>query len=43
MVLILVVLIGLQADNVKELEARFDELGYYYKNETDNKAYQYFL
>jgi len=37
------VLIGLQADNVEELEARFDELGYYYKNETDNKAYQYFL
>jgi len=37
------VLIGLQVDNVQELEARFDELGYYYKNETDNKAYQYFL
>ena len=37
------VLIGLQADNVAELESRFDELGYYYKNETDNKAYQYFL
>ena len=37
------VLIGLQVDNVQELESRFDELGYYYKNETDNKAYQYFL
>ncbi len=37
------VLIGLQVKDVKELESRFDELGYYYKNETDNKAYQYFL
>ena len=37
------VLIGLQVEDVKELELRFDELGYYYKNETDNKAYQYFL
>ncbi|WP_416677300.1 threonine ammonia-lyase, biosynthetic [Candidatus Pseudothioglobus sp. Uisw_016] len=37
------VLIGLQVENIKELEAKFDELGYYYKNETDNKAYQYFL
>ncbi|HIG89002.1 threonine ammonia-lyase, biosynthetic [Candidatus Thioglobus sp.] len=37
------VLIGLQADNVNELEQRFDELGYFYQNETDNKAYQYFL
>ena len=37
------VLIGLQVEDVTELEARFDELGYYYKNETDNKAYQYFL
>jgi len=37
------VLIGLQVEDVKELEARFDELGYYYKNETNNKAYQYFL
>jgi len=37
------VLIGLQVEDVKELEVRFDELGYYYKNETDNKAYQYFL
>ena len=37
------VLIGLQVDNIKELEVRFDELGYFYKNETDNKAYQYFL
>jgi len=37
------VLIGLQVDNVAELESRFDEIGYYYQNETDNKAYQYFL
>ncbi|MDB9938947.1 threonine ammonia-lyase, biosynthetic [Candidatus Thioglobus sp.] len=37
------VLIGLQVEDIKELEAKFDELGYYYKNETDNKAYQYFL
>ena len=37
------VLIGLQVENIKELESKFDELGYYYKNETDNKAYQYFL
>ena len=37
------VLIGLQVENIKELETKFDELGYYYKNETDNKAYQYFL
>ena len=37
------VLIGLQVEDVKQLEARFDELGYYYKNETDNRAYQYFL
>ena len=37
------VLIGLQVEDVKELEIKFDELGYYYKNETDNKAYQYFL
>ena len=37
------VLIGLQVKDIKELEAKFDELGYYYKNETDNKAYQYFL
>jgi len=37
------VLIGLQVEDVNELESRFDELGYYYKNETDNKAYQYFL
>ena len=37
------VLIGLQSDNVQELEKRFDELGYFYKNESDNKAYQYFL
>ncbi|WP_416651115.1 threonine ammonia-lyase, biosynthetic [Candidatus Pseudothioglobus sp. Uisw_086] len=37
------VLIGLQVEDIEELEAKFDELGYYYKNETDNKAYQYFL
>ena len=37
------VLIGLQVDDVAELESRFDEIGYYYQNETDNKAYQYFL
>ena len=37
------VLIGLQVEDIKELELKFDELGYYYKNETDNKAYQYFL
>ncbi|MDC9714757.1 MAG: threonine ammonia-lyase, biosynthetic [Gammaproteobacteria bacterium] len=37
------VLIGLQADDVKDIERSFDELGYFYQNETDNKAYQYFL
>ncbi|MBT3457257.1 MAG: threonine ammonia-lyase, biosynthetic [Thiotrichales bacterium] len=37
------VLIGLQVDDVADLESRFDEIGYYYQNETDNKAYQYFL
>lgn len=37
------VLIGLQVDDVSDLETRFDEIGYYYQNETDNKAYQYFL
>jgi threonine dehydratase len=37
------VLIGLQAKNIDELEKSFDELGYFYRNETDNKAYQYFL
>lgn len=37
------VLIGLQVDNVPDIERRFDELGYFYKNETNNKAYQYFL
>ncbi len=37
------VLIGLQAQDVTELEKSFDELGYFYQNETDNKAYQYFL
>jgi threonine dehydratase len=37
------VLFGLQVEDIKELESKFDELGYYYKNETDNKAYPYFL
>jgi threonine dehydratase len=37
------VLIGLQVDDVTQLERNFDELGYFYQNETDNKAYQYFL
>jgi len=37
------VLIGLQASNIAELESRFDEIGYYYKSESDNQAYQYFL
>ena len=37
------VLIGLQVNDVSDLESRFDEIGYYYQNETDNKAYQYFL
>ena len=37
------VLIGLQADDTAALEQKFNELGYFYQNETDNKAYQYFL
>ncbi|MBE8189655.1 MAG: threonine ammonia-lyase, biosynthetic [Candidatus Thioglobus sp.] len=37
------VLIGLQAQNTAELERRFDELGYFYQNESTNRAYQYFL
>jgi threonine dehydratase len=37
------VLIGLQVDDVQSIERSFDELGYFYQNETDNKAYQYFL
>ncbi len=37
------VLIGLQVDDVSKIERSFDELGYFYQNETDNKAYQYFL
>ena len=37
------VLIGLQAQDVTELEKSFDVLGYFYQNEMDNKAYQYFL
>lgn len=37
------VLIGLQAQNIQELENNFDEIGYFYQNETNNKAYQYFL
>jgi threonine dehydratase len=34
---------GLQVDDVSSIECRFDELGYFYQNETDNKAYQYFV
>jgi threonine dehydratase len=37
------VLIGLQVDDVDSIERSFDELGYFYQNETNNKAYQYFL
>ncbi len=37
------VLIGLQVKNIAELEQSFDELGYFYQNETNNAAYQYFL
>ena len=37
------VLIGLQVDDTTLLEQSFNELGYFYQNETDNKAYQYFL
>lgn len=37
------VLIGLQVDDVHRIERSFDELGYFYQNETNNKAYQYFL
>jgi threonine dehydratase len=37
------VLIGLQVSDVSKLEKKFDELGYFYQNETNNKAYQYFL
>ncbi len=37
------VLIGLQVDDVQNIESNFDELGYFYQNETNNKAYQYFL
>ena len=37
------VLIGLQVDDVLSIERSFDELGYFYQNETNNKAYQYFL
>ena len=37
------VLIGLQAQDVTQLEQSFDDLGFFYQNETDNKAYQYFL
>ena len=37
------VLIGLQAQDITKLEQSFDELGYFYQNETSNKAYQYFL
>ena len=37
------VLIGFQVNDVAALERSFDELGYFYQNETENKAYQYFL
>lgn len=37
------VLIGLQVNDVHSIERSFDELGYFYQNETNNKAYQYFL
>lgn len=37
------VLIGLQASDTSKLEQKFDELGYFYQNETNNKAYQRFL
>jgi threonine dehydratase len=37
------VLVGFQTDKIKILEKNFDELGYFYQNETQNKAYQYFL
>jgi threonine dehydratase len=37
------VLIGLQVEDISDIERNFDELGYFYQNETDNKAYQYFL
>lgn len=37
------VLIGLQVSDVSKLEKKFDELGYFYQNETNNTAYQYFL
>jgi threonine dehydratase len=37
------VLIGLQVDDIVVIERSFNELGYFYQNETNNKAYQYFL
>ncbi len=37
------VLIGLQTSDTSKLEQKFDKLGYFYQNETNNKAYQYFL
>lgn len=37
------VLVGFQAENTEQLEKSFDEIGYFYKNESKNKAYQYFL
>lgn len=37
------VLIGLQAQDKIKLENSFDEIGYFYKNESENKAYKYFL
>lgn len=38
------VLIGIEhPDDVKQLQAQLDAIGYYYVNETDNVAYQLFL
>ena len=37
------VLIGMQVSDIMKLENRFEELGYFYKNETNNKAYKLFL
>lgn len=37
------VLVGFQVEDIKKLEENFDEIGYFYANESKNKAYQYFL
>ncbi len=37
------VLVGFQTKNTKELELAFSELKYFYKNETSNNAYKFFL